>query len=164
LRDIEKNEFRSVGAKDFVAEMKEHHNQIKEQLQRSSSEYKHRVDKHRRKLQLEVGYKFIAHIRKETFPRGTYNKLNMKKIGPCKILRKFDENVYEIEFPEDVGISPIFNIASLYPYREYGTRGSEDHKEIQWKEQMLVVDKPQMENIIDRRIGKNTKRKHMLSI
>jgi hypothetical protein len=44
------------------------------------------------------------------FPRGTYNKLNMKKIGPCKILRNFDENAYEIELPDDVVILPIFNI------------------------------------------------------
>ena len=50
----------------------------------------------------------------------SYNKLKMKKIGPCKIIRKFDANAYEIELPEDVGISPIFNIPYLYPYREYG--------------------------------------------
>jgi hypothetical protein len=42
----------------------------------------------------------------------------MKKIGPCNILRKFDENSYEIELPNDVGISPIFNISDLYPYKE----------------------------------------------
>ena len=66
----------------------------------------------------------ISHIRKERFPRGTYNKLKLKKIGPCTILRKFDENAYEIEIPEDVGISPIFNISYLYPYREDDTRGS----------------------------------------
>jgi hypothetical protein len=46
-----------------------------------------------------------------------YNKLKMKKIGPCKILRRFEANSYEIEFPDGVGILPIFNVAYLYPYR-----------------------------------------------
>jgi hypothetical protein len=41
----------------------------------------------------------------------------MKKIGPCRILRKFGENAYELELPEGIGISPIFNISDLYPYR-----------------------------------------------
>ena len=44
------------------------------------------------------------------------NKLQWKKIGPCKILRKFSSNAYEVELPKDVGISPIFNVSDLYPY------------------------------------------------
>jgi hypothetical protein len=102
------------------------HNHIKEKLQNNRREYKCRVDQHRRELQFEVGDQFIAHIRKERFPRGTYNKLKLKKIGPCKILRKVDANSYEIELPEDVGILPIFNVSDRYPYMEYDTRGSED--------------------------------------
>ena len=79
-------------------------------MQNSSQEYKHRVDQHRRELQFEVGDQVLAHLKKERFPRGTYNKLKMKKIGTCKILIKFNENTYEIELLDGVGISPIFNV------------------------------------------------------
>ena len=72
---------------------------------------------------------------------------------------KFDANTYEIELPDDVGISPIFNISDLYPYRKYDTEGSEDQEKIQWEKQMPIAEKPQIEKIVDQRIGKNTRRK-----
>jgi hypothetical protein len=50
----------------------------------------------------------------------------MKKIGPCKILRNFDANAYEIELLDNVGILPIFNVSNLYPYKEDDTEGSYD--------------------------------------
>ena len=56
-------------------------------------------------------------MRKERFPRREYNKLKMKKIGSFKILRNFLANAYELEFPANIGISPIFNVADIYPYR-----------------------------------------------
>jgi hypothetical protein len=66
----------------------------------------------------------------------------MKKIGPCKILRNFDANAYDIEFPKDVGISPIFNVAYMYPYRMDDITGLDDKKEIQWENQMPTAEKP----------------------
>jgi hypothetical protein len=126
LRYFEKNKFRSIESEDFAGEMQKLHDQNKKQLQKSSSEYKRRVDPHMRKLQFEVGDQVLAQLRKDRFLRGTYSKLKLKKIGPCKILRRFGENAYEIELPEDVVISPIFNIVDMYPYREDGAEGSED--------------------------------------
>jgi hypothetical protein len=130
LRYLKRSEFRSIGAKDFAAEMHELHNQIKEKLKRRNSEYKCRDDQHKRKLEFEVGDQVLAHLRKERFLRGTYNKMKLKKIGPYKILRIFGENAYELELLEDVGISPIFNISDLYPYREDRVEGSEDERKI----------------------------------
>jgi hypothetical protein len=103
--------------------MKELHIQVKKRLQNSSQEYKPRADQHKIQLQFEVGDLVLAHLRKERFLRGTYNKMKMKKIGPCKVLKKFGANAYEIELPYGIRISSIFNISYLYPYKaeETGT-------------------------------------------
>jgi hypothetical protein len=83
----------------------------------------------------------------------------MKKIGPCRVLKKFGTNAYEIELLDGIGISPIFYILDLYPYRAGEAQTRNDPPVIQWTKQMPVADKQQMECILDKRIGKKTRRK-----
>ena len=100
----------------------------------------------------------MAHLRKERFLKKQYNKQKFKKIGPCKILRKFFSNAYEIELPPYVGISPIFNVADLYKYEDDGAEErSADKGRIEWKEQLPPAQPLQPEKILDKRVFRKTR-------
>ena len=89
-------------------------------LELSNHKYKENVDRRRRHHDFEVGDEVMVHLKKGRFPIETYSKLGMRKFGPCKILRKFDSgDAYEVEFPDVMDISPIFNVADLHEYYEF---------------------------------------------
>ena len=91
----------------------------------------------RNEVNFQDGDLIMAYIRKERFPKGTYNKLKLKKIGPCKILRIFFANAYEIDLPSDLQISPIFNVPDIYHFKYSGVHVEEttsggDGSSIDW--------------------------------
>ena len=57
-----------------------------------------------------------AVLTKDRFPVGTYNKLKAWKIGPVEILKKINENAYQLKLPDDVHTSDVFNVKCLIPY------------------------------------------------
>ena len=74
---MNQDEFRSVGAEYFATKLQKPHDRVRKKLHDSSLKYKNRVDQKRREVQFKVGDEFLAHLRKERFPRGTYKNLKM---------------------------------------------------------------------------------------
>ena len=84
---------------------------------------------------------------------GTYNKLKMKKFGPCKILKKHDSgNAYEVELPDGIHISPIFNIAELIEYHDDGV-----DEGLMLEPCPIPTSKEEIEEILDSHVGRSTR-------
>ena len=90
----------------------------------------------------------------------------MKKIGPCKILIKFSTHAFELEIRTRIGISPIFNVADLYPYvtDDTGqlTGGKEHGEDLQWLKQIPMAQPLEAEDTLDTRVANNTRKKEYL--
>ena len=111
-------------------------------------------------MKFEVEDLVLAHLRKERFPKREYNKLKFKKIGPCRVLRKFSANAYEIELPPNVGISPIFNVSNLYKYEGETADDTERYQETQesnWVKQLPTAKELQPERILEKKVFKKTR-------
>ena len=88
----------------------------------SNEKYKRSADSKRRNVTFDEGDLVYAVLTKDRFPMGTYNKLKARKIGPVKILNRINENAYQLELPENVYTSDVFNVKHLVPY--YGDEQS----------------------------------------
>lgn len=63
----------------------------------------------------------MIHLTKGRLPTGSAHKSQKKKFGPFEILKKYGPNAYKVNLPPDFNISPIFNVADIYPYESLDT-------------------------------------------
>ena len=97
----------------------------------------------------------MVHLRKEHFLVGTYNKLKMKKFGPCKIVERHDfGNAYEAELPVELNISLVFNILDLTEY--YEGVDSNEVADIQWSILVATSDTKEIEEIFNSHVCRIT--------
>ena len=76
---------------------------------------------------------------KGVFYNGAYNKLKMKKLGPCKIVKRHDfGNAYEVEFPTKLNNSPVFNILDLTEFYDGGD--GDEVVDIKWSSLAATSD------------------------
>ena len=59
----------------------------------------------------------MVHLDKHRLSKGESHKLQMRKVGPCKIPAKYGANTYQVDLPIDMGLSTTFNVANLVSYK-----------------------------------------------
>jgi len=66
-----------------------------------------------RAMNFEVDDFVMARIQPEQFPKNSLKKLHARAMGPYQITWQLWSNVYVLDLPDSLGISPIFNVEDL---------------------------------------------------
>ncbi|XP_022846196.1 uncharacterized protein LOC111368920 [Olea europaea var. sylvestris] len=83
---------------------------VKLSIQESNSKHKAQADSHRRQVLFGVGDLVWVVLTRDHFPVGEYNKLKERKIGPCEVLQKINDNAYRLRLPSHLKTSYVFNV------------------------------------------------------
>jgi hypothetical protein len=84
----------SIKADEMTDYIRGAHDQVKKDIEDNNATYKANFDSHKRKLTFEVGDSIRIVHTCDCFLIGVYSKLYERKIGPCEILQKINDNAH----------------------------------------------------------------------
>ena len=102
---------------NFTKHIHDLHAEIRRKIYLINEEYKLVVDVHRSSKEFNVGEYVMVRIRLERILKMFSKKLYARAMGPYSIIRKMRSNAYLLNLPNDIDISPVFNVEDLLPYR-----------------------------------------------
>ncbi|RVW69973.1 Transposon Ty3-I Gag-Pol polyprotein [Vitis vinifera] len=88
----------------------------------------------------------IYEIYMKRFHPSTYQKLQAKKAGPFRVLKRLGENAYLLELSSNLHFSPIFNVEDLHIYHGHHNDVSE---ELDLQLPPTLSPRPEIEYVLD---------------
>ena len=104
-------------AKNFAKHIHDLHAEIRRKIFLSNEKYKLTANVHHRYKEFNVGEYVMIRIHPKRIPKTFSKKHYARAMGPYSIIRKLGSNVYLLDLPNDMDISPVFNVEDLLPYR-----------------------------------------------
>ena len=92
------------------------HDRARANIEKMTKMYEKRANMDHKEMLLEPGDLVWVHLRKDRFPDQRKGKLQSRADGPFKVLRKINDNAYEIDLPSTYGVSTSLNVADLSPF------------------------------------------------
>ncbi|XP_047270349.1 uncharacterized protein LOC124899496 [Capsicum annuum] len=91
------------------------HEKVRLKLEKKNQEVAIRVNKGRRRLVLEPRKWVWVHLRKERFPNQRKAKIIPREDGLFQVLKRINDNAYQIDLPSDYQVHSTFNNFYLSP-------------------------------------------------
>lgn len=107
----------SVKADEFAQHIKNTLEQIKTHIEANNAKHKLGADIHRREVVFQEDDFVWAFLTKDKILTGVNVKSHDRKVGPCKIIRKINDNAYQLQLPSHLNTSDAFNVKHLFPFK-----------------------------------------------
>ncbi|KAJ1300254.1 hypothetical protein OPQ81_005083 [Rhizoctonia solani] len=102
-------------ADELADHLKQIHEEAKAALNIANRTYaRYYNDKHREAPQIEVGSKVYLDGTNIKTQRSS-KKLDHKRLGPYKVIKKIGKYTYQLELPKSMKIHPVFHVSLLFP-------------------------------------------------
>ena len=92
------------------------HEQVRKNIEARTKMYARQKNKGRKELVLEPGDLVWIHLRNDRFPAEMKSKLIPRTDGPFKVLKRINNNAYQIDLEDKYTISTTFNVSDLIPF------------------------------------------------
>jgi len=92
------------------------HKKVKSQIEAQMEKIVNSKNKGIRVRSFNEGDLVWLHLRKERFPQLRKSKLSLHGDGPIQIIKKINNNAYQLDLPAKYGLHHTFNITDLVPF------------------------------------------------